>query len=130
MRTKLFQTIFKSALAVLATLALLGMPRLFGTFQSSVDLPRLYAEISGDYEFYFGQRYWILLVTTDQGKLWGKNPGESPREELRPVDIAGLKFKIEDPSKAPGHEQYIVFVRNPDGPISGLRLPKARNPPA
>jgi hypothetical protein len=115
-------TILKSAWMILAALFLIGTPRLFGTFQSSADIPRLYAEIAGDYEFYFGQRYWVLLVTTDQGKLWGRNPGDSPRGELRPVDIEGLKFKIEDPSKAPGHEQYIVFVRNPEGHISGLRF--------
>jgi hypothetical protein len=108
--------------AILAILFLFGAPRLVGAFQSSADIQRLYAEIEGDYEFYFGQRYWILRVTSDQGKLWGQNPGESPRGELYPVDPAELKFRIEDPSKAPGQEQYIVFVQNPEGRISGLRL--------
>jgi hypothetical protein len=122
MTKRSLQTILKSVWTVLAVLSLSVVPRLFGTVQSSVDIQRLYAEIVGDYEFYFGQRYWILHVTADQGKLWGQNPGESPRAELRPVDVAGLKFKIEDPSKAPGQEQYVVFVRNPEGRVSGLRL--------
>ncbi len=115
-------TILKPLGTILAALFFIGAPRLCGAAPSSVDIPRLYAEIAGDYEFYFGQRYWILLVTADQGKLWGRNPGDSPRGELRLVDVPGLKFKIEDPSKAPGHEQYIVFVRNPEGRISGLRF--------
>ena len=108
--------------AIFMALAVFAAPGPSGTGQGPADIPRLYAEIAGDYEFYFGQRYWILLVTTDQGKLWGRNPGDSQRGELRPVDIEGLKFKIEDPSKAPGHEQYIVFIRNQEGNISGLRL--------
>ena len=108
--------------AIFMALAAFAAPAPSGTFPGPADIPRLYAEIAGDYEFYFGQRYWILLVTTDQGKLWGRNPGDSQRGELRPVDIEGLKFKIEDPSKAPGHEQYLVFVRNSEGHISGLRL--------
>jgi hypothetical protein len=122
MTKRLFQTNLKLVWMILAAFSLFGALHLFGTFQSSVDIQRLYAELTGDYEFYFGQRYWIIRVTTDQGKLWGENPGESPKGELRPIDIAGLKFKIEDPSKEPGQEQYIVFVRNPEGRISGLRL--------
>jgi len=115
MTKRLFQSNLKLVWMILAAFSLFGALRLFGTFQSSVDIQRLYAELTGDYEFYFSQRYWIIRVTTDQGKLWGENPGESPKGELRPIDIAGLKFKIEDPSKEPGQEQYIVFVRSPEG---------------
>lgn len=122
MTNRLFRKNLKLVWMILAAFSLFGALRLFGTFQSSVDIQRLYAELTGDYEFYFGQRYWILRVTADQGKLWGENPGESPRGELSPVDITGLKFRIEDPSKKPGQEQYIVFVRNQEGQISGLRL--------
>jgi hypothetical protein len=42
--------------AILAILFLFGAPRLVGAFQSSADIQRLYAEIEGDYEFYFGSR--------------------------------------------------------------------------
>lgn len=122
MEIKLSQSNVRLTAIILATFILFGALRLFGTSQPTIDIQGLYAEIAGDYEFYFGQRYWILRVTADQGKLWGENPGESPREELKPIDITRLKFGIDDPSKKPGQEQYVVFVRNPEGRISGLRL--------
>jgi len=89
-----------------------------GTVQDPTDIPRLYAEIVGGYEFYLGQQYLVISVSLDQGKLWGRAPGEPKAQELRPVDLSGLRFKIDDPGK----EQYAVFVRDPNGKISSFRL--------
>jgi hypothetical protein len=122
MNKPLLRVISKSALVLVAALALFGTPRLLGTSQGAVDVPRVYAELVGEYELYLDQRYLDLIVTLDQGKLWGRTADESTASELRPADLAALKFKIEKPSQKPGSEQHVVFVRNPDGGISGLRF--------
>jgi hypothetical protein len=118
MKSKLLKIIAKSALALCAALAVSGAPRLPGTVQAAVDIPSLYAEIAGGYEFYLGQQYLVISVSLDRGKLWMRAPGDPKAQELQSIDLAGLRFKIDDPGK----EQYAVFVRNPDGRISSCRL--------
>jgi hypothetical protein len=106
-------------IAVLFTgLAILAALLPSGTAQVPKDIPRLYAEIAGGYEFYLGQQYSVISVSVDQGKLWGRATGDPKAQELQPIDLAGLKFKIDDP----GEEQYAEFFRNPDGKISAFRL--------
>lgn len=85
--------------ALLTALAVLAAPALCGTAQGAPDIPGLYAEISGDYEFYANQRYVVLSVYVDQGRVWGRDEGNPAPRELRPADSAGLKFKVDDPGK-------------------------------
>jgi len=58
----------------------------------------------------------IISVSMDQGKLWGRATGDVNAQELKPVDLPGLKFKIDDPGK----NQYAAFVRSPEGRIKEL----------
>jgi len=118
MKTELLKTIAKSTFALIAALAVFAATRPSGNVQAVVDSPSLYAEIAGGYEFYLGLQYMVISISLDQGKLWGRAPGDPKAQELQPVDIAGLKFKINDP----GREQYAVFFRNSDGRISACRL--------
>ena len=118
MKIEILQTLSKSIIVLFTALAALAALPPSGTVQDPTDIPRLYAEIAGSYEFYLGQQYLVISVSLDQGKLWGRAPGEPKAQELQPVDLAGLRFKIDDPEK----EQYAVFVRDPDGKISAFRL--------
>jgi hypothetical protein len=107
-----------NAKAIIVALAFFAAPALSWTDQDPPDIPRLYAEVAGGYEFYLDQRYLVISVSVDQGKLWARAPGDPKAQEMRPVDLAGLKFTIDDPGK----DQSAVFVRDRDGKISALRL--------
>jgi hypothetical protein len=76
MKTGLLKTIAKSTFALIAALAVFAAARPSGNVQAVVDIPSLYAEIAGDYEFYLGLRYMVISVSQDQGKLWGRAPGD------------------------------------------------------
>jgi len=120
-----------------AMFVVLAAPAPSGTVAEPEDIPSVYAELSGDYEFYLNQQYLILSVFFDQGKLWERAAGESGALEMQPVDLAGLRFKIINPEK----EQSAVFIRNQDGKITtfrmtingaesiGLRIPAGGRPP-
>jgi hypothetical protein len=105
-------------IALFTTLAVLAAPAPCGSVQGALDIPGLFAEIAGDYEFYANQRYFVLTIYVDQGKVWGREEGNPGPQELRPVEPSGLKFKVDDPGK----EQYAVFVRGGDGKIAALRM--------
>jgi len=102
--------------AIFSMLSLLFIPPTAATAQKPADIPRLYAEIAGDYEFYADQQYVVLGISVEKERLWGRQGGKS--QELRPVDLAQLRFKVEDPAK----EQFAVFVRDKEGRISAIRL--------
>jgi len=77
-KTELLKTIVKSAFLLFAALAVSGAPCLLGTVQAAGDIPSLYAEIAGSYEFYLGRLYMVISISLDQGKLWGRVPGGIP----------------------------------------------------
>ena len=89
-----------------------------GPAQTPADIPALYAEIAGGYEFYIGQKYMVIRISLEQGRLWARAPGDPKSQELQLVDAAGLRFKIDDPTK----EQYAVFVSDANGRVCGCRL--------
>ncbi len=76
----------------------------------------LLAELTGDYEFYFKEKYILLEVYIEEGKLMGVEPPDDPIE-MMPLDPAKLKFKAEEEE----HDYYITFMKNEDGNISKIR---------
>lgn len=78
------------------------------------DTAKLYAEISGDYEFVMGMDMMTISFWMEDGKLMGGPPGETP-EELIPVEGDDLKFTVTIPS---GEEYTLTFIRDDAGNIS------------
>jgi len=75
---------------------------------------KIYQELTGEYEFYVPKAYVLARVFVDKGMLWTQDEGKPAAERVIPVDLSSLFFKIENPKK----EQYIRFLRDPDGHVS------------
>lgn len=71
-------------------------------------------ELAGEYEFYVPKSYFLARMFVDKGVLWTQEEGAQAAEKILPVDLATLLFRIEHPKK----EQYLRFLRDPDGRIS------------
>ncbi len=126
----------RPTLWLLGALACLAAPASVRTAQSSADVPRQYADIAGVYEFYLDQQYGVIEVSLDGGTLWMRAASASEKWALRPLDMAELRFRIDNP----GSEHYAVFIRDASGAISsfrlvkdetvvGVRIPKGGRPP-
>jgi len=78
----------------------------------------IYQELTGEYEFYVPKAYVLARVFVDKGMLWTQDEDTPAAEKAIPVDLASLPFKIDDPKK----EQYIRFLRDPNGRVSECLL--------
>jgi len=95
------------------TIGLLALT-LFAGFMAAAqikpeDTKKLYAEISGDWDFNYQGESMIIQFFEKDGKLFGAPVGETP-EELLPVPDKPLNFTV----TVSGNGQFYecVFVRN------------------
>jgi hypothetical protein len=101
------------------TLLLILIPLARGYAQEHPDNPlNIYKELAGEYEFYIPKSYVLVRVFVDKGMLWTQDEGVPTAERIVPVNLAALHFKIDDPKK----EQYLRFLRDPNGHVSACLL--------
>jgi len=79
---------------------------------------KIYQELAGEYEFYVPKAYILTRVFVDKGILWTQDENAPAVEKIVPIDLAALLFKIDNPKK----EQYVRFLRDPNGHISACLL--------
>ena len=108
------KTLLKTATALLAVACLAALAVPAAAQDKPVDMKKLLAEITGDYDFSFqGQSLLVQFMESD-GKLFGAPPGETP-EEIRPVEGKPLCFDVT--LAANGDYYELQFVRNDQGVI-------------
>ncbi len=76
----------------------------------------VFAEFTGNYEFYYKGKYIVLTVYIENGKLMGVEPPDDPIE-IKALNLEKLEFKAEEEEA----EFFITFMLNEKGEISGLK---------
>ncbi|NQV18342.1 MAG: hypothetical protein HQ534_07365 [Armatimonadetes bacterium] len=74
------------------------------------------AEFTGNYEFYHEEKYIVLTLYIENGKLMGIEPPDDPIE-IKALNLEKLEFKAEEE----GHEYFITFMLNEKREISGIK---------
>ena len=101
-----------TALLALACLAALAVPAV--AQDKPVDMKKVLADITGDYDFSIQGESMVVQFTDSDGKLFGAPVGETP-EELKPIEGKPLFFDIT--VAANGQYYELQFVRNEKGVI-------------
>ena len=101
-----------TALLALACLAALAVPAV--AQDKPVDMKKVLADITGDYDFSIQGESMVVQFTESDGKLFGAPVGEVP-EELKPIEGKPLFFDIT--VAANGQYYELQFVRNEKGVI-------------
>ncbi len=112
----------KSIFCVLACLAFLLS--VFGGMsfaqEKEVDIQKLYAEIAGSYEFYFGGSSFVFVISVEDGNLMGYLEGwDGEPDVLQPVEDTDMTFVRVSPE---GREYQFKFARDDDGKITKCTL--------
>ena len=101
-----------TALLALACLAALAVPAV--AQDKPVDMKKVLADITGDYDFSIQGESMVVQFTDSDGKLFGAPVGEAP-EELTAVEGKPLCFGVT--VAANGQYYELQFVRNEKGVI-------------
>jgi len=116
---KMMKSFLKLAVLAVAALVLaisvLGAQAAAGQ-EKKVDAAKLYKEIAGDYEFEAQGRIQGLTFWEKDGKLWAAEIGdEANLVEVKPVDLAAMKFEAYDPN---GQLNELLFARDESGKVT------------
>ena len=101
-----------TALLALACLAALAVPAV--AQDKPVDMKKVLADITGDYDFSIQGESMVVQFTDSDGKLFGAPVGEAP-EELTVIEGKPLCFGVT--VAANGQYYELQFVRNDKGVI-------------
>ena len=101
-----------TALLALACLAALAVPAV--AQDKPVDMKKVLADITGDYDFSIQGESMVVQFTDSDGKLFGAPVGEAP-EELTVIEGKPLFFGVTVAENGQYYE--LQFVRNDKGVI-------------
>jgi hypothetical protein len=106
-----------SALCLLAAGLVFSMS---AVSQDQEAVQKVYADVSGTYEFvYEGQSMTIVFLVSD-GRLYGREESGGEDTECKPLDLNALKFEatVQDS----GQYYEILFFRDENGKVNKCRL--------
>jgi hypothetical protein len=112
-----FRWVFGSVFCLLAAWFIFPVS---ASSQAQTDARKVYADVAGTYEFaYEGQSLVIVFHVQDE-KLYGREESGDEDAEIKPLDLATLKF--ETTVQSTGQYYEIVFSRDENGRITKCRL--------
>lgn len=107
--------IFSKAASVVLAAALLTVLTVPAGAQAEPEVPaKVVQEIAGEYVFSYQDQTLVVILTAEDGKLFGAPPGEAP-EEIKPVEGKPLCFDVT--VSTTGQYYELQFVRNNQGVI-------------
>ena len=81
----------------------------------------LLAKFTGDYEYYKDDRYRVLTIYIEKGRLVGVRPRSKP-VNLKPLDSGELKYKGDEPN----NPSLITFIKNQKSEIIRIKWIKGK----
>lgn len=109
--------VFGPALALLAACFLFPLS---AASQAQEDAQKVYADVAGTYEFINEGQSLIIVFHVMDGKLYGREESDDEDVEIKPVDLAALKF--EATVQSTGQYYEIGFSRDEAGKVTKCRL--------
>lgn len=107
--------IFSKAASVVLAAALLTVLTVPAAAQAKPEDPaKVVEDIAGEYVFSYQGETLVVILTAEDGKLFGAPPGETP-EEIKPVEGKPLCFDVT--VSTTGQYYELQFVRNDRGVI-------------
>lgn len=88
--------------------------------QDQENVQRIYADVSGTYEFVYEGQSMTLVFDVSDGRLYGREESGSEETECKPLDLNALKF--EATVQETGQYYEILFFRDEDGKVNKCRL--------
>ena len=117
MTRRFSRAVFGPALVFLA--ACLLFPLSAGS-QAQEGAQKVYADVAGTYEFIYEGQSLVLIFHVMDGKLYGREESGNEDAEIKPVDLAALKF--ETTVQSTGQYYEIGFSRDEAGKVTKCRL--------
>jgi hypothetical protein len=87
--------------------------------QAKTDIQKLYAEITGDYEFEFEGQVELITFYVQDGELMGRDSDDDEGTVLEPVEGNELAFEV---TTEVGQYIEIIFSWDEDGKITQCLL--------
>ena len=88
--------------------------------QDQKDVQKFYADVAGTYEFIYEGQSMVIVFHVQDGQLYGREESGGEDAEIKPIDLAALKF--ETTVQSTGQYYEIGFSRDEEGKVTKCRL--------
>ena len=88
--------------------------------QDQADVQKVYAAVAGTYEFVYEGQSLVIVFHVQDGKLFGREESGGEDAEIKPLDLAALKF--ETTVQSTGQYYEIGFSKDEEGKVTKCRL--------